>query len=120
MPAPTLRSRPKRSTWTLVARPPMLKSKSGTRIIGLLTASSVINTARMVGATLGVALLGGLFAMHAGNGPSSAEAIVAGVRPAMLGGAIAEGLGALLAFLAIPTAMLSAHAQARLISAWSE
>jgi predicted MFS family arabinose efflux permease len=55
------------------------------------TASSVINTARMVGATLGVALLGGLFAMYAGNDPSSAEAIVAGVRPAMLGGAIAEG-----------------------------
>ena len=84
------------------------------------TASSVINTARMVGATMGVALLGGLFAMHAGNDPSSAEAIVAGVRPAMLGGAIAEGLGALLAFLAIPTAMLSAHGQVRLISAWSE
>ena len=84
------------------------------------TASSVINTARMVGATMGVALLGGLFAMHAGNDPSSAEAIVAGVRPAMLGGAIAEGLGALLAFLAVPTAMLSAHGQVRLISAWSE
>ena len=84
------------------------------------TASSVINTARMVGATMRVALLGGLFAMHAGNDPSSAEAIVAGVRPAMLGGAIAEGLGALLAFLAIPTAMLSAHGQVRLISAWSE
>ena len=84
------------------------------------TASSVINTARMVGATMGVALLGGLFAMHAGNDPSSAEAIVAGVRPAMLGGAIAEGLGAVLAFLAIPTAMLAARGEVRLISAWSE
>ncbi len=84
------------------------------------TASSVINTARMVGATLGVALLGGLFAMHAGSEPSSAAAIVAGVRPAMLGGALAEGLGAVLAFLAIPTAMLAARAEVRLISAWSE
>jgi MFS transporter, DHA2 family, methylenomycin A resistance protein len=84
------------------------------------TASSVINTARMVGATLGVALLGGLFAMHAGNDPSTAEAIVAGVRPAMLGGAIAEGLGAALAFLAIPTATLAARAEVRLINALSE
>ena len=84
------------------------------------TASSVINTARMVGATLGVALLGGLFAMYAGNDPSSAEAIVAGVRPAMLGGAIAEGLGAVLAFLAIPTAALASRGDVRLISASSE
>jgi DHA2 family methylenomycin A resistance protein-like MFS transporter len=84
------------------------------------TASSVINTARMVGATLGVALLGGLFAMYAGNDPSSAEAIVAGVRPAMLGGAIAEGLGAILAFLAIPTAALASRGDVRLISASSE
>ena len=84
------------------------------------TASSVINTARMVGATLGVALLGGLFAMYAGNDPSSAEAIVAGVRPAMLGGAIAEGLGAMLAFLAIPTAALASRGDVRLISASSE
>ena len=84
------------------------------------TASSVINTARMVGATLGVALLGGLFAMYAGNDPSSAEAIVAGVRPAMLGGAVAEGLGAVLAFLAIPTAALASRGDVRLISASSE
>jgi len=84
------------------------------------TASSVINTARMVGATLGVALLGGLFAMYAGNDPSSAEAIVAGVRPAMLGGAVAEGLGAVLAFLAIPTAALASRGGVRLISASSE
>jgi EmrB/QacA subfamily drug resistance transporter len=84
------------------------------------TASSVINTARMVGATLGVALLGGLFAMYAGNDPSSAEAIVAGVRPAMLGGAIAEGLGAVLAFLAIPTAALASRGDVRPISASSE
>jgi hypothetical protein len=74
----------------------------------------------MVGATLGVALLGGLFAMYAGNDPSSAEAIVAGVRPAMLGGAIAEGLGAVLAFLAIPTAALASRGEVRLISASSE
>jgi MFS transporter, DHA2 family, methylenomycin A resistance protein len=70
------------------------------------TAASVINTARMAGATLGVALLGGLFAMHAGNDPSSAEAIVAGLHPAMLGGAIAEASGAVLAFALIPTEAL--------------
>jgi len=73
------------------------------------TAASVINTARMVGATLGVALLGGLFAMHAGNDPSGVEAIVTGLRPAMLGGAIAEALGAVLAFVAIPTEALVPH-----------
>ena len=66
------------------------------------------------------ALLGGLFAMYAGNDPSSAKAIVAGVRPAMLGGAIAEGLGAILAFLAIPTAALASRGDVRLISASSE
>jgi MFS family permease len=70
------------------------------------TAASVINTARMAGATLGVALLGGLFAMHAGYDPAGAEAIVAGLHPAMLGGAIAEALGAMLAFVAIPSEAL--------------
>jgi DHA2 family methylenomycin A resistance protein-like MFS transporter len=84
------------------------------------TAASVINTARMVGATLGVALLGGLFAMQAGDDPSSVQAIVAGLRPAMLGGAIAEGLGAMLAFLAIPTDALATPGHVRLISASSE
>ena len=57
------------------------------------TASGLVNTARMVGATLGVAVLGLLFAMHAGGGqvdPASFR------LPYLVGGA-AELLGVVLA-----------------------
>jgi MFS transporter, DHA2 family, methylenomycin A resistance protein len=43
------------------------------------TASGLVNTARMVGATLGVAVLGAIFAMFAGGG-SDASHIAAGYR----------------------------------------
>jgi EmrB/QacA subfamily drug resistance transporter len=60
------------------------------------TASGLINTARMVGATLGVAVLGLLFALHAGDG--GGEAHIAGYRLAYLVGGSGELLGAALAF----------------------
>jgi EmrB/QacA subfamily drug resistance transporter len=60
------------------------------------TASGLINTTRMVGATLGVAVLGSIFAVHAGQG--SPEATVTGLRLAFIGGAIGELSGAVLAF----------------------
>jgi predicted MFS family arabinose efflux permease len=59
------------------------------------TASGLINTARMIGATLGIAVLGALYAVHAGE--SSPDAVLSGLRLAYLGGAIVEFAGALTA-----------------------
>jgi predicted membrane protein len=59
-------------------------------------ASGLINTTRMVGATLGIAVLGSLFAVHAGEG--APESMITGLRLAFLGGAAAELTGAALAF----------------------
>jgi MFS transporter, DHA2 family, methylenomycin A resistance protein len=59
------------------------------------TASGLLNTARMIGATLGVAVLGSVFAVHAGEG--AAEGMVSGARVALFGGAIAELVGAAVA-----------------------
>jgi EmrB/QacA subfamily drug resistance transporter len=56
-------------------------------------ASGLVNTARMVGATLGVAVLGALFAIFS-RGQSG---IVGGLPAAFLGGAAAELFGALVA-----------------------
>jgi len=64
-------------------------------------ASGIVNTARIVGATLGVAVLGALFASRAGQIPTDGAAVAAGLFPALIGGAIVEGLGALVAFLVI-------------------
>jgi MFS family permease len=64
-------------------------------------ASGIVNTARIVGATLGVAVLGALFASHAGQNPATASAIVAGLWPPLIGGAIIEFAGALLAWAII-------------------
>jgi MFS transporter, DHA2 family, methylenomycin A resistance protein len=61
------------------------------------TASGLVNTARMVGATLGVAALGALFAMFSRGGTS----IVGGLAPAFIGGAAAELFGALVALVYI-------------------
>jgi MFS family permease len=83
------------------------------------TAASVINTARMIGATAGVALLGGLFAAHVAADPSQAKAVIAGLHPALLGGAATEGLGAIVAFAAIPADALARTGDGRL-SASSE
>ena len=57
------------------------------------TASGLINTARMVGATLGVAVLGAVFAMHVAEGESTR-----GLAPAYIGGGIGELIGAAVAF----------------------
>jgi MFS transporter, DHA2 family, methylenomycin A resistance protein len=57
------------------------------------TASALINVARMTGATLGVALLGTVFALLHGN--------AAGLRAAMLIGGIAQLCGALVAFMTV-------------------
>jgi MFS family permease len=59
------------------------------------TASGLVNTARMVGATLGIAVLGALFAMRAGG--DSPDAMISGLRLAYLGGAMVELAGALIA-----------------------
>jgi hypothetical protein len=59
------------------------------------TASGLVNTARMVGATLGVAALGAVFAMFAGGKDGH---VVAGLVPAYIGGGIGEMIGAAAAF----------------------
>lgn len=61
------------------------------------TASGILNTARMVGATLGVAILGSVFAAHAGQQAGMSEGFLAGLRAAMAGSGAAEWLGALIA-----------------------
>ena len=60
-------------------------------------ASGLVNTARMIGATLGVAALGAVFAMFAG-GVGEGSHIVAGLAPAYVGGGIGEMIGAAAAF----------------------
>lgn len=57
------------------------------------TASALINVARMSGATLGVAILGAVFALLHGGSP--------GFRAAMLTGAVVQITGALIAWLTI-------------------
>ncbi len=64
------------------------------------TASGLVNTARMIGATLGVAVLGAIFAMFAG-GIGSGSHMAAGLTPAYIGGGIGEMLGAAAAFIFI-------------------
>lgn len=61
------------------------------------TASGLVNSARMVGATLGVAILGAAFAVFAG-GIGDGSHVVAGLAPAYIGGGIAEMIGAAAAF----------------------
>lgn len=64
------------------------------------TASGLINTARMVGATLGVAILGAVFAIFA-SGIGAGSHITAGLAPAYIGGGIGEMIGAVAAFAII-------------------
>jgi MFS transporter, DHA2 family, methylenomycin A resistance protein len=61
------------------------------------TASGLVNTARMVGATLGVAVLGAIFAMFAGSAAAGSN-VGAGLMPAFIVGGIGEMLGAAAAF----------------------
>src|SRR5262245_14408800 len=63
------------------------------------TASGLVNTARMIGATLGIAALGSVFAVHAGT--QAPDAMVRGLRLAYLGGAMVELAGALIALVFI-------------------
>jgi DHA2 family methylenomycin A resistance protein-like MFS transporter len=61
------------------------------------TASGLVNTARMVGATLGVAVLGAVFAVFVGSSPDASH-VVAGLPPAFVVGGIGEIVGAAAAF----------------------
>jgi MFS family permease len=71
------------------------------------TASGLINTARMIGATLGVAVLGAVFAMHVAEGVVGTR----GLAPAYLGGGIGELIGAAVAFAFIRRDSLRPPAQ---------
>jgi MFS transporter, DHA2 family, methylenomycin A resistance protein len=64
------------------------------------TASGLLNTSRMIGATLGVAVLGAVFAMFAG-GTGQGSHIVVGLVPAYVGGGIGEMVGAVAALVFI-------------------
>ena len=66
------------------------------------TASGLVNTARMIGATLGIAVLGALFAAFAGEAAQDGPGFIPGLRAAYLVGGIGEWLGAAIAFLCIP------------------
>jgi len=61
------------------------------------TASGLLNTTRMVGATLGVAILGALFAAHAGPQGATGADFLTGMRAALSGGGAAELVGAVVA-----------------------
>jgi predicted MFS family arabinose efflux permease len=62
------------------------------------TASGLVNTFRMIGATLGVAILGTIFATYAGHDAAMSEHFLPGLRAAMTSGGAAEWLSAALAF----------------------
>jgi MFS family permease len=70
------------------------------------TASGLINTARMIGATLGVAVLGAMFAMHVADGIGTR-----GLAIAYFGGGISELIGAVVAFAFIRSDSLRQPAQ---------
>jgi EmrB/QacA subfamily drug resistance transporter len=70
------------------------------------TASGLVNTARMVGATLGVAVLGAVFAMHVAQGVGTQ-----GLAPAYLAGGMGELIGAAVAFAFIRCDSLHRQAQ---------
>ena len=76
------------------------------------TASDLVNTARMIGATLGIAALGAVFAASAGQSPEDAAAVTHGLRMALLVGAAGELLGALIALRFIRAGALQGHAAA--------
>jgi DHA2 family methylenomycin A resistance protein-like MFS transporter len=71
------------------------------------TASGLVNTARMVGATLGVALLGSIFAAATGSSAADPAAIAAGLRHSLSVGGAGELLGA---FVAAAFIARSSHA----------
>jgi MFS transporter, DHA2 family, methylenomycin A resistance protein len=63
------------------------------------TASGLINTARMIGATLGIAMLGAIYAVYSAG--SDTQETIIGLRLAYLCGGAVELVGALVAFLFI-------------------
>ena len=65
------------------------------------TASGLVNTARMVGATLGVAVLGAIFATVRRRQPATPVTSSPACRPPIIGGGIGEMLGAVAAFVFI-------------------
>jgi len=65
------------------------------------TASGLSNTARMLGATLGVAVLGAIYAARAGQGVADPALVLAGVQAAFRGSATSAFAGALVACLCI-------------------
>jgi hypothetical protein len=64
----------------------------------------------MVGATLGVAVLGAVFATFAG-GTGEGSHIVAGLAPAYIGGGIGEMIGAVAAFMFIRHGSLKSNSK---------
>jgi predicted MFS family arabinose efflux permease len=65
------------------------------------TASGMLNTARMVGATLGVAILGSVFAHYVGGQATMSAGFMIGLRAALTSGGVAELAGAVIAFVFI-------------------
>ena len=69
------------------------------------TASGLLNTARMIGARLAVALMGTVFAHYSGQG--SPSAFTTGLRVAFWIGGAGELLGALIAFIGVQSDALA-------------
>jgi len=65
------------------------------------TASGLLNTARMIGATLGVAILGSIFAAYAGQEAASGADFLSGLQAALTVGGACEMFGAAIAFACI-------------------
>jgi predicted lipid-binding transport protein (Tim44 family) len=66
----------------------------------------LLNTGRMIGATMGIAILGALFAAFAGQDAAAGEGFLPGLRAAMLVGGSAELVGAVIAFAFIRSSSL--------------
>ena len=79
-------------------------------------ASGVVNLARLVGITMGIAVLGSALAIVSG-GATSGAAFSAGVRTAVLVGGVVELIGAAIAFFRVrsanPAAPQTAQAAAK-------
>lgn len=72
------------------------------------TASGLLNTGRMVGATLGVAILGSIFAGYAGQQAASGAGFLPGLQVALTTGGACEWLGAIIAVAFIRHSSLEA------------
>jgi hypothetical protein len=70
----------------------------------------MVNTSRMVGATLGVAILGTIFAAYAGQDATMGAGFLPGLHAAMVGTAVSEFGGACLAMAFIRSNSLQTKA----------